>query len=259
MRWAPGWCGSRRAMKRVPSGQPSRSTNLVSSATWARSEGSPPARRAGCHAAVSKRLRSMAAVTSSFERAVMKNTTRRARQASAMRVEQPAASTRSCTCRRGRASSRSRWPAATASGSCAMAASSTSMWSAMLLAAALPGRSMIDSGSPCSVAHSIGWNPNPALKCAAAWALFSECTSTSVESMSRTTGSDRAVSPRLSHTPPRTDATTPSRSPTTPGPRPRSTRYRVESDATSPNSTGWARRCSMSLHASPPPASINNA
>ena len=35
-------------------------------------------------------------------------------------------------------------------------------------------------------------------------------------------------------------------------------RYSVESDATSPNSTGWARRCSMSLHASPPPASINN-
>ena len=86
------------------------------------------------------------------------------------------------------------------------------MWSAMLLAAALPGRSMIDSGSPSEVAHSIGWNPNPALKCAAAPALFSECTSTS-----------------------------------------------VESDATRPNSTGWARRCSMSLHASPPPASINNA
>ena len=81
------------------------------------------------------------------------------------------------------------------------------MWSAMLLAPALPGRSMIDSGSPSEVAHSIGWNPNPALKCAAAPALFSECTSTSVESMSRTTAADPAVSPRRSHTAPRTDAT----------------------------------------------------
>ena len=68
------------------------------------------------------------------------------------------------------------------------------MRSAMLLAAALPGRSMIDSGSPSEVAHSIGWNPNPALKCAAAPALFSECTSTSVESMSKTTPADPAVS-----------------------------------------------------------------
>ena len=140
-----------------------------------------------------------------------------------------------------------------------MAASSTSMWSAMLLAAALPRRSMIDSGSPSSVAHSIGWNPNPALKCAAAPALFSECTSTSVESMSNTTAADPAVSPRRSHTAPRTDATAAKSDRTASGPRPRSVRYSVESDATCPNSTGWARRCSMSLHASPPPASINNA
>ena len=118
---------------------------------------------------------------------------------------------------------------------------------------------MIDSGSPSEVAHNIGWNPNPALKCAAAPALFSECTSTSVESMSRTTAADPAVSPRRSHTAPRTDATAAKSDCTAPGPKPRSVRYSVESDATCPNSTGWARRCSMSLHASPPPASINNA
>ena len=81
-----------------------------------------------------------------------------------------------------------------------MPASSTSMWSAMLLAAALPRRSMIDSGSPSEVAHSIGWNPNPALKCAAAPALFSECTSTSVESMSKNHRSrPRRVAAALPH------------------------------------------------------------
>jgi hypothetical protein len=34
-------------------------------------------------------------------------------------------------------------------------------------------------------------------------------------------------------------------------------RYSVESDGTSPNSAGWARSFSISLHASPPPAIIN--
>ncbi len=33
----------------------------------------------------------------------------------------------------------------------------------------------------------------------------------------------------------------------------------VESDATSPNNTGWARRCSMSAQHSQPPASVNRA
>ena len=136
MRCAPGCSGSRRAMKRVRSGQPSRSTNSVSSRTWARSEGSPSALSAGCHVSRSKRLWSMAVVTSSFERAVMKNSMLRCRQASAMCTEQPAASTRSCTCRGAGASPLAQCPAATASGSCSMAASSTSMWSAMLLAAA---------------------------------------------------------------------------------------------------------------------------
>ena len=132
------------------------------------------------------------------------------------------------------------------------------MWSAMLLAAALPGRSMIDSGSPSEVAHSIGWNPNPALKCAAAPALFSECTSTSVESMSKTTAADprvaaaaptqrRAQTPQQQKRLHRLGAQAPQRA------------IQRRSDATCPNSTGWARRCSMSLHASPPPASINNA
>ena len=119
-----------------------------------------------------------------------------------------------------------------------MAASSTATWSAMLLAAALPGRSMIDSGSPSEVAHSIGWNPNPPLWCAAARALFSECTSTSVESMSSTTAPDPPTAPRRSHTPARTPATAPSSASTVPGPRPATVRYSVESDATSPNSTG---------------------
>jgi hypothetical protein len=36
-------------------------------------------------------------------------------------------------------------------------------------------------------------------------------------------------------------------------------RYNVESDATAPNRAGWARSRSISLHASPPPASINIA
>ena len=39
----------------------------------------------------------------------------------------------------------------------------------------------------------------------------------------------------------------------------RNVRYSVESDATDPNKRAWARRCSMSAHASPPPASINIA
>ena len=39
----------------------------------------------------------------------------------------------------------------------------------------------------------------------------------------------------------------------------RNVRYSVESDGTDPNSSGWARRCSMSAHASPPPASISIA
>ena len=99
---------------------------------------------------------------------------------------------------------------------------------------------------------------NPALKCAAAPALFSECTSTSVESMSRTTAADPpcrrgAPTQRRAQTPQQPKATEPPRG------QARSVRYSVESDATCPNSTGWARRCSMSLHASPPPASINNA
>ena len=87
----------------------------------------------------------------------MKNLMSRFRQASAMCTQQPAASTRRCTSREAPAASPpGRWGAATAAGSCSMAASSTSMWSQIELAAALPGRSLIDSGSPASVAHSIG-------------------------------------------------------------------------------------------------------
>lgn len=39
----------------------------------------------------------------------------------------------------------------------------------------------------------------------------------------------------------------------------RKVRYSVESDATEPNNAAWARRRSMSAHASPPPVSINMA
>ena len=111
-------------MKRVRSGQPERSTLLVSSATWARFDGSPSPPRAGCHVSRSKRLWSMAVVTPSFERAVMKNSMLRCRQACAICVEQPAASTRSCT-RRGAGAPPLGSVLATASGSCATAASST--------------------------------------------------------------------------------------------------------------------------------------
>ena len=39
----------------------------------------------------------------------------------------------------------------------------------------------------------------------------------------------------------------------------RNVRYSVESDGTAPNNSACARRCSMSAHPSPPPASINIA
>ena len=91
---------ARRVSARLRTGQPSRSTLSVSSATWARFDGSPSEPSAGCHVSRSKRLWSMAVVTPSFERAVMKNSMLRCRQACAICVEQPAASTRSCT-RRG--------------------------------------------------------------------------------------------------------------------------------------------------------------
>jgi hypothetical protein len=88
--------------------------------------------------------------------------------------------------------------------------------------------------------------------------LFSEWISTSDASMSSTTASaptaaaDGHTRARVlaiaAHSPSRTLAS-----------MPRNVRYSVESDGTSPNRPGWARKCSMSAQHSPPPASISIA
>ena len=105
----------------------------------------------------------------------------------------------------------------------------------MLFAVALPGRAAIQSGSPSEVAHIIGWNPKPPLKCAAAPCLVSVCTSTSVESMSSTNGDAPASPSRVRHTRARAPATADQMLSSVDESMPRSTRYSVESDATSPN------------------------
>src|SRR5215218_5918773 len=56
------------------------------------------------------------------------------------------------------------------------------------------------------------------------------------------------TSPIAAHNPARTDAS-----------MERNVRYSVESDGTDPNKSGCERRCSMSAHASPPPASMSIA
>jgi hypothetical protein len=61
------------------------------------------------------------------------------------------------------------------------------------------------------------------------------------------------------HTPARTSAIASHSPASVAEPIWRNVRYSVESDGTNPNNSGWARRCSMSAHASPPPASINIA
>ena len=89
--------------------------------------------------------------------------------------------------------------------------------------------------------------------------LFSECTSTSVASMSSTTGQSLFVTLERRHTWARISAIASHRPPSVAGSICRNVRYVVESDATGPNRRSCARRCSMSAHDSPPPASISIA
>jgi hypothetical protein len=89
--------------------------------------------------------------------------------------------------------------------------------------------------------------------------LFSEWISTSVASMSNTTGSALLVTLERRHTWLRTLAMASHSHASTPGVIRQNVRYTVESDGTAPNSRSWARRYSMSVHASPPPASISIA
>jgi hypothetical protein len=67
-------------------------------------------------------------------------------------------------------------------------------------------------------------------------ALFSECTSTSVASMSNTTGRSLLVTLERRHTRARTSAIASHRPASVAGPSCRKVRYRVESDGTAPNS-----------------------
>ncbi len=89
--------------------------------------------------------------------------------------------------------------------------------------------------------------------------LFSEWISTSDASMSSTTVSLPVVAEDRRHTWAGTSAMASHSPPRVAGVIWRMLRYSVESDGTAPNNAGWARRCSMSEHASPPPASINMA
>lgn len=110
-----------------------------------------------------------------------------------------------------------------------------------------------------SAVQNIGWNPKPPLWVAAVPALFSECTSTSDASMSNQTGPVPVVAAARAHTRARSPPIASHKALSVSGPIWRNTRYSVESDGTWPNKAGWARSASMSLHASPPPASISIA
>ena len=78
--------------------------------------------------------------------------------------------------------------------------------------------------------------------------------------MSNTTGAVPVVAALRGATPrPAPRPSPPTGPPSVAGSIWRNVRYSVESDGTAPNSAAWARRCSMSAHASPPPASINIA
>jgi hypothetical protein len=89
--------------------------------------------------------------------------------------------------------------------------------------------------------------------------LFSEWISTRDESMSSTTGALPVVADERRHTSARTSAIASHSPANVAASMARSVRYSVESEGTDPNSRCWARRCSMSEHASPPPASISIA
>ena len=77
--------------------------------------------------------------------------------------------------------------------------------------------------------------------------------------MSKITGEAPSAEARRAHTCSRTAAWCAHRSATVAGSSDRSVRYNVGADATSPNKPTSARRYSISVHASPPPASINIA
>ena len=81
---------------------------------------------------------------------------------------------------------------------------------------------------------------------------------TSVESMSNTTAADPAVSPRRSHTAPRTDATAAKSDRTASGPSSAACDT-ASSPTPPPEQHRLGPQMLVSLHASPPPASINNA
>ena len=143
-----------------------------------------------------------------------------------------------------------------------MASSNTSRLSAASLAAALPGRSRAASASPvASAKQNIGWNPNPPLKLGAVPSLFSEWISTSDASISKITGSSPPVTAGMrSHTSPRIlPIAWRARTNVSPSRLSVNVRYNVESEHTSPNRRPWAANDSISVHDSPPPASINIA
>ncbi len=77
--------------------------------------------------------------------------------------------------------------------------------------------------------------------------------------MSKITASVPVVAAERRHTAARTLAMASHRPPRVSASMSRKVRYSVESDGTEPNSSAWARRCSMSAQHSPPPASINMA
>ena len=77
--------------------------------------------------------------------------------------------------------------------------------------------------------------------------------------MSKTTGAVASTGARRAQTCARTAAWRAHRSPTVAGSSDRSVRYNVGADATAPNRPPSARRYSISLQHSPPPASINIA
>ena len=153
----------------------------------------------------------------------------------------------------------------TGSGSWARASSSTAIWSAASLAFAFPGRSSPASGSPdppapWSTKASIGWNPNPRLKFGVACS-FSECAPIRVASRSTTTRRSSAASSakgeRCDHTRARACARAARIAAIASAGCSASASIRrltVGSEATGPNSSGWARTTPMSARQSPPKA-----
>jgi hypothetical protein len=108
-----------------------------------------------------------------------------------------------------------------------------------------------------SAKKNIGWKPKPPLKWGAACSLPSEWISTSVASMSTTTGAVPVVAEDRAQTFFRTVAIADVIEPRTDPSISWKARCTVESEGTEPNSVDWRRRCSMSAQDSPPPASTS--